>query len=67
MTRSPLLDAKGAARLLNVPGSWVLAEARAERIPHYRLGKSVRFDAAELETWWRTTRRRGPHAHKETL
>ena len=27
----PLLDAKGAAELLNVPASWVLAEARADR------------------------------------
>lgn len=29
--------AKGAAALLNVPATWVLAEARAERIPHVRL------------------------------
>jgi excisionase family DNA binding protein len=55
-----LLDAKQAAALLNVPSSWVLAEARADRIPHVRLGRYVRFDAAELEIWWRTTHRRGP-------
>src|SRR4051794_19223463 len=34
----PLLDARGAGALLNVPPSWVLAEARANRIPHVRLG-----------------------------
>jgi len=34
---APLLDAKGAAALLNVPATWVLAEARAARIPHVRL------------------------------
>src|SRR3954469_750416 len=55
----PLLDAKGAAALLNVPASWVLAEARADRIPYVRLGRYVRFDAAELRTEWQT-RRRGP-------
>jgi excisionase family DNA binding protein len=55
----PLLDAKGAAALLNVPATWVLAEARADRIPHVRLGRYVRFDAAELQVWWQD-RRRGP-------
>src|SRR4051794_21777306 len=54
-----LLDAKGAAAQLNVPATWVLAEARADRIPHVRLGRYVRFDAAELEIWWRS-RARGP-------
>jgi excisionase family DNA binding protein len=48
---APLLDAAAAAELLNVPASWVLAEARANRIPHIKLGRYVRFDAAELEAW----------------
>jgi excisionase family DNA binding protein len=52
----PLLDAKGAAALLNVPATWVLAEARADRIPHVRLGRYVRFDAGELQAW--------PHARR---
>jgi excisionase family DNA binding protein len=56
---APLLDARGAATLLNVPASWVLAEARANRIPHVRLGRYVRFDAGELQAWW-LSRRRGP-------
>jgi excisionase family DNA binding protein len=55
----PLLDARGAAALLNVPATWVLAEARADRIPHVRLGRYVRFDASELQVWWQS-RRRGP-------
>ena len=54
----PLLDAKGAAELLNVPASWVLAEARADRIPHLRLGRYVRFDAAELEAWCKAQHQR---------
>jgi excisionase family DNA binding protein len=55
----PLLDATEAGRLLSVPASWVLAEARANRIPHVRLGRYVRFSAEDLEEWWRV-RMRGP-------
>ena len=55
----PLLDAKGAAELLNVPPSWILAEARADRIPHVRLGRYVRFDADELTAWCKA-RYQGP-------
>lgn len=54
-----LVDAAEAGRLLSVPASWVLAEARAGRIPHVRLGRYVRFSAQELEDWWRA-RMRGP-------
>jgi excisionase family DNA binding protein len=54
-----LVDATAAGELLNVPASWVLAEARRGRIPHIRLGRYVRFDPDELEHWW-LTRRRGP-------
>jgi excisionase family DNA binding protein len=64
-TVEPLLDAKGAATLLNVPATWVLAEARADRIPHVRLGRYVRFDAAELNVWWQG-RRRGPWRSRGT-
>lgn len=58
----PLLEAKGAAELLNVPASWVLAEARSDRIPHIRLGRYVRFDAGELLEWCKANHRgrRGP-------
>jgi excisionase family DNA binding protein len=55
----PLLDAKQAGELLGVPASWCLREARANRIPHVRLGRYVRFDADALEAWWRA-RLRGP-------
>lgn len=59
MSRAPLLTAEQAAELLNLPTSWVLAEARADRVPHVRLGRYVRFDAEELAAWWQT-RARGP-------
>lgn len=48
-----LLDAAQAGEQLGVPRSWVLAEARADRLPHRRLGRYVRFDPAELEAWSR--------------
>lgn len=54
-----LIDAAEAARLLAVPKTWVLAQARAGRIPHVRLGRYVRFEASELRHW-RASRRRGP-------
>jgi excisionase family DNA binding protein len=54
-----LVDAERAAALLEVPKTWVLAQARANRIPHVRLGRYVRFEPAELRRWWRA-RRRGP-------
>jgi excisionase family DNA binding protein len=59
MTDLRLLDAPGLAELLDVPETWVRAEARAERIPHVRLGRYVRFDAAEVRRWLEG-RRRGP-------
>jgi excisionase family DNA binding protein len=55
----PLLDADGAAELLNVPRSWVLAQARDDAIPHVRLGHYVRFNADDLREWVEE-RRRGP-------
>jgi excisionase family DNA binding protein len=56
---SPLLNAEQAAELLNVPASWIMTEARADRLPHVRLGRYYRFDAEQLEAWWRE-RARGP-------
>lgn len=50
-TLAPLLDARQAAVILNVPASWIAAEARAGRIPHVRLGRYVRFNAEELMRW----------------
>ncbi len=64
---APLLDARGAAELLNVPKSWMLAEARAGRIPHRRLSRYVRFDPDELIAWVDGNRHFGPRPRvKET-
>lgn len=58
-----LVDAAAAGALLGVPASWVLAQARAQRIPHVRLGRYVRFEPEELRCWWKG-RRRGPGLRK---
>jgi excisionase family DNA binding protein len=47
----PLLDSGQAAAILNVPQSWIAAEARAGRIPHIRLGRYVRFNRDALIAW----------------
>jgi hypothetical protein len=54
-----LVDAKAAGALLGVPGSWLLAQARRDKVPHVRLGKYVRFDPSDLERWVMTVKR-GP-------
>ena len=54
-----LLDAKEAGDLLGIPHTWLLAQARQDKVPHVRLGKYVRFDPADLEAWL-PTHKRGP-------
>jgi excisionase family DNA binding protein len=54
-----LIDAEAAGELLGVPASWMLREARNDRIPHVRLGRYVRFDPESLDAWWQA-RLRGP-------
>jgi excisionase family DNA binding protein len=53
---SPLVDAKAAGKLLGVPHTWLLAQARAGHIPHHRLGHYVRFNVDDLARWLRETR-----------
>jgi excisionase family DNA binding protein len=53
---SRLIDARAAGTLLGVPHTWVLAQARAGRIPHHRLGHYVRFDVQDLTQWLQETR-----------
>lgn len=57
---TPLIDAKAASILLGVPYTWLLAQARAGKIPHHRLGHYVRFDPNDLHEWLRETRNE-PH------
>jgi len=61
---TPLIDAKAAGRLLGVPHTWLLAQARAGLIPHHRLGHYVRFNPEDLARWLdesRSGRHHGEH------
>jgi excisionase family DNA binding protein len=58
---TPLIDAKAASRLLGVPHTWLLAQARDGRIPHHRLGHYVRFNPEDLQQWLVETRSGPPH------
>jgi excisionase family DNA binding protein len=48
-----LIDVRQAALMLNLPSYWLsqAKERKARRIPHYRVGKLVRFKPNELEAW----------------
>lgn len=48
---SALLTAGQVAERLQVPVSWVYAQARAGRIPHLRLGRYRRFRTEAIDAW----------------
>jgi excisionase family DNA binding protein len=50
------VDANQAAKLLGVPPTWLLAQARERKVPHHKLGHYVRFDLDELIAWLDETR-----------
>lgn len=35
----------------NVPKSWFYSRTRSNEIPHYKIGKYVRFDEDEVMEW----------------
>jgi excisionase family DNA binding protein len=46
-----IMTAQEVATLLRVNKSWVYAQARANRIPHIRLGRYVRFRRSAINEW----------------
>lgn len=46
-----LLTADEVADYLQVKRSWVYAQTRANRIPHVRLGRYVRYRQDAVERW----------------
>lgn len=59
-----LLTATELAHRLGVPAKWPLAQARAGHIPHVRLGRYVRFDAADVDAWLETVKAGGGPAYR---
>ena len=48
---STLLTAEDVAAMLGMGTDWIYAQVRADRIPHVRLGRFVRFRAESIEQW----------------
>ncbi|MGA2989875.1 MAG: helix-turn-helix domain-containing protein [Candidatus Korobacteraceae bacterium] len=54
-----LLTVSEIAEALKVPVSWVYERTRrrgAERMPHIKLGKYLRFEPASIRTWLESMR-----------
>lgn len=49
--RDELLTADEVAGRLRMTRAWVYSETRAERIPHLRLGRYIRYRRAAIEDW----------------
>ena len=68
--RRALLTPDEVAEMLRVARKTVIVMARDGRIPSLRVGRFVRFDAAEVERWLsdqrRYSRRRHPGGSAET-
>ncbi|NQS89487.1 helix-turn-helix domain-containing protein [Patescibacteria group bacterium] len=48
---STLKGIKEMARKLDVPVSWLYSRTRTKDIPHYKLGKYVKFNEQEVLEW----------------
>ena len=46
-----LIEINEMAEKLSVPTSWIYQRTRTNEIPHYKIGKYVRFDEALVWEW----------------
>ncbi len=46
-----LIGIKEMASKLDVPVSWLYSRTRTYAIPHYKIGKYVKFDAEKVMRW----------------
>jgi excisionase family DNA binding protein len=46
-----LISIKEMARKINVPVSWLYFRTRTGEIPHFKVGKYVRFDPEKVMQW----------------
>ena len=55
----PVLDIAAAAHILGVPRSWLYARVELKEqcdVPHFRVGRYLRFRASELEAYLQKNR-----------
>ncbi len=46
-----LIGINEMAKKLDVPASWLYSRTRTNEIPHYKVGKYVKFDAEKVMRW----------------
>ena len=63
----PLIDAREAALSLNLPMYWLTHAKERQRLglPHYRVGKLVRFKLNELVAWIDAQQPQAPEAARK--
>jgi excisionase family DNA binding protein len=44
-------DIDEMSKKMHVPKSWLYSRTRTNEIPHYKIGKYVRFDEDEVMEW----------------
>lgn len=49
--KNSLISIREMAERLDVPVSWLYSRTRTNQIPHYKVGKYVRFDETEVFDW----------------
>jgi hypothetical protein len=66
VVREPFVDAREAAYTMNLP-MYYMTNARQRtkmRIPHYRIGRMVRFKLSELTQWCQQCQLARENAHE---
>lgn len=48
-----LIGINEMAKKLDVPPSWLYSRTRTNEIPHFKVGKYVKFDESEVWDWLR--------------
>jgi excisionase family DNA binding protein len=58
-TPMKLMSPRGLAVALDLPLSWIYAQAERGALPHYKCGKYLRFELGEVEAWLQRHKRGG--------
>jgi len=51
-----LIGVKTMAEKLDVAKSWIYSRTRTNEIPHYKVGKYVKFEESEIMEWLKSQR-----------
>ncbi len=53
----PLVSIKEIERMTGLPRSWLYSASAAGRVPHYKIGKYLKFSPSEVLRWLESHRR----------